>query len=140
MNSDSSHRFELQRAGIIMEPEPGNGAEAWGVLNPAGARTRDGRLLLYPRAVGEGNYSRIEIAPVGFSDGKPATIERAGFALEPNEVYEVDRRAHGGVEDPRVTYVTRYNLYVMAYVRSGGWARELRWRSPMTGGSGGAWG
>ena len=30
--------FQLQRLGVVMQPEPGNSTEAAGVLNPAAAR------------------------------------------------------------------------------------------------------
>ena len=46
---DASHPFQLQRLGVVMEPEPGNPLEAEGVLNPASARGRDGHLYLFPR-------------------------------------------------------------------------------------------
>ena len=55
--------FALQRLGVVMEPRPGDPAEAWGVLNPAAARGPDGALYLFPRLVAEGNYSRIGIVP-----------------------------------------------------------------------------
>ena len=111
--------YTLKRLGIIMEPEPGNASEAWGVLNPASARLADGKLLLYPRAVAEGNYSRIEIVDVSPSDGAPQKLERRGFALEPREKYERDRRSHSGVEDPRVTYIGCLSVFVMTYVALG---------------------
>ena len=34
--------FELQRLGLLMEPEPGNPQEIEGVLNPAAVRGPDG--------------------------------------------------------------------------------------------------
>jgi len=34
--------FQLQRLGLVMEPEPGNPLEVEGVLNPAAARGPDG--------------------------------------------------------------------------------------------------
>ena len=34
--------FQLQRLGMLMEPEPGNPQEVEGVLNPAAVRGRDG--------------------------------------------------------------------------------------------------
>ena len=40
---------QLQRLGILMEPEPGNPTEAEGVLNPAAVRGPDGQLYLFPR-------------------------------------------------------------------------------------------
>jgi len=36
--------FQLQRLGLVMEPDPGNPMEVEGVLNPAAARGPDGRL------------------------------------------------------------------------------------------------
>ena len=51
--------FQLQRLGLMMEPEPGNPREIEGVLNPAAARGPDGNLYLFPRLVARGNYSRI---------------------------------------------------------------------------------
>jgi predicted GH43/DUF377 family glycosyl hydrolase len=115
----SDYATKLRRLGILMEPDPFNPQEAWGVLNPASARDREGELLLYARAVGEGNYSRIEIVRVDFSEGRPASVKREGLALEPSEPYERDHRAHGGVEDPRVTFVSKLDAYVMTYVALG---------------------
>jgi predicted GH43/DUF377 family glycosyl hydrolase len=113
------YAMKLRRLGILMEPDPSNPQEAWGVLNPASARDREGTLLLYPRAVGEGNYSRIEIVRVEFSGDQPESVRREGLALEPSEPYERDHRAHGGVEDPRVTFVARLDAHVMAYAALG---------------------
>jgi predicted GH43/DUF377 family glycosyl hydrolase len=114
--SVSSHiPFELHRVGPVMEPEPNNPAEAWGVLNPASAR-HNGELYLFPREVAEGNYSRIGIARVIFQDGTPTGVERLGHVLEPEEDYERSERSHGGVEDPRITYVEPLGRWVMAYV------------------------
>jgi beta-1,2-mannobiose phosphorylase / 1,2-beta-oligomannan phosphorylase len=111
--------YSLRRLGILMQPEQNNPAESWGVLNPGSARTASGDLLLYPRVVSEGNYSRIEIARVDPSEGSFASVERRGFALEPREAYEFDHRAGGGVEDPRVTFIAQLDLYVMTYVALG---------------------
>ena len=60
--------FQLQRLGMLMEPEPGNPQEIEGVLNPAAARGPDGKLYLFPRLVAKGNYSRIGIARVKFNE------------------------------------------------------------------------
>ena len=43
--------FQLQRLGVVMEPEPGNAQEVEGVLNPAAVRGPDGKLYLFPRLV-----------------------------------------------------------------------------------------
>ena len=45
--------LQLQRLGVVMEPQPGNLMEAEGVLNPASARSRDGQLYLFPRLVAQ---------------------------------------------------------------------------------------
>ncbi len=107
--------FAMERLGIIMEPDPDDPREAWGVLNPGGCRGPDGAYYLFPRLVAEGNFSRIGRARVLFDDaGNPRGIERLGIVLEPQVRYELSRRG-GGVEDPRVTYLAPLGLYVMAY-------------------------
>jgi predicted GH43/DUF377 family glycosyl hydrolase len=107
--------FELQRLGMLMEPELGNPQEIEGVLNPAAARGPDGELYLFPRLVAQGNYSRIGIARVRFNEaGDPTGVERLGIALEPEADYE--RHADGGgCEDPRITFVEPLQRYVMTY-------------------------
>ena len=50
----ASHPFQLQRLGLVMEPEPGNPMEAEGVLNPASARARDWHLLSLSSVGGAG--------------------------------------------------------------------------------------
>lgn len=113
--------FQLDRVGVVMEPDPNDPHEAWGVLNPASARSRDGQVYLYPRVVAEGNYSRIGIARVEYdAHGEPVGVTRLGYALEPEEDYERDARAMGGVEDPRVTYVEPLGCWIMAYTAVSG--------------------
>jgi len=108
--------FQLLRLGQIMEPEPGNPLEAEGVLNPAAVRGPDGRLYLFPRLVARGNYSRIGIARVIFNEaGDPSGVERLGIALEPEAEYERRPDGSGGCEDPRITFVERFQRYVMTY-------------------------
>ena len=108
--------FELQRLGILMEPERGNAQEVEGVLNPAAARGPDGGLYLFPRLVARGNYSRIGIARVYFNDaGDPIGVERLGIALEPEADYERRPDGGGGCEDPRITFVQPLQRYVMTY-------------------------
>jgi predicted GH43/DUF377 family glycosyl hydrolase len=100
---------------LVIEPEPGNANEAWGILNPAATRGPDGHLYLFPRLVAKGNYSRIGIARVQFdAQGEPCGIERLGIALEPEMPYEL-RPDGGGCEDPRVTFVEPLKRYVMTY-------------------------
>ena len=108
--------FQLQRLGQVMEPEPGNPHEVEGVLNPAAVRGPDGRLYLFPRLVARGNYSRIGIVRVKFNAaGDPAGVERLGIALEPEADYELRSDGSGGCEDPRITFVERFQRYVMTY-------------------------
>jgi predicted GH43/DUF377 family glycosyl hydrolase len=108
--------FQLQRLGMLMEPEPGNPWEVEGVLNPAAARGPDGKLYLFPRLVAKGNYSRIGIARVLFNSiGEPVGVERLGIALEPTADYERRSDGSGGCEDARVTFVEPLKHYVMTY-------------------------
>jgi predicted GH43/DUF377 family glycosyl hydrolase len=108
--------FQLQRLGMVMEPEPGNPQEVEGVLNPAAARGPDGELYLFPRLVAQGNYSRIGIARVRFNAaGDPMGVERLGIALEPEADYERRPNGGGGCEDPRITFVEPLQRYVMSY-------------------------
>src|SRR5271165_1426027 len=108
--------FKLRRLGLMMEPAPGNPYEVEGTLNPAAARGPDGRLYLFPRLVAKGNYSRIGIARVRFnSAGDPCGVERLGIALEPEADYELRPDGGGGCEDPRVTFVERFQRYVITY-------------------------
>jgi len=108
--------FQLQRLGLVMEPELGNPLEAEGVLNPAAARGPDGQLYLFPRLVASGIYSRIGIARVRFNEaGDPAGVERLGIALEPEADYERRSDGSGGCEDPRITFVEPLRRYVMTY-------------------------
>jgi predicted GH43/DUF377 family glycosyl hydrolase len=107
---------KLRRLGIVMEPEPGNPREIEGVLNPAAVRGPDGELYLFPRLVAQGNYSRIGIARVRFTEtGDPLGVERLGIALEPEADYERRPDGGGGCEDPRVAFVEPLQLYLMTY-------------------------
>ncbi len=106
--------FDVTRLGVVMRPEAGQPHEAWGVLNPGGVRSADGTMHLFPRLIAEGNYSRIGHARVCFDDDSPAAVVRLGLALEPHEPYEVSSGG-GGVEDPRVVFISRLGLYVMTY-------------------------
>jgi predicted GH43/DUF377 family glycosyl hydrolase len=111
--------WTLRRLGMLMAPDPHDPNEALGVLNPACARDRDGKLHLFPRIVAEGNFSRVGHALVLFDDaGTPTGVERLGVALAPEEAWEVNP-ATGGVEDPRVTFVASLDTYVMAYTAYG---------------------
>jgi predicted GH43/DUF377 family glycosyl hydrolase len=108
----------VTRLGCVLQPSR-DPSEAEGVLNPAAARTRDGRLVLYPRAVAHGNVSRVAIFEATGSPSEPEFTPR-GFALEPEAPYEL-RTAPGGYgcEDPRVTFIAALDQYVMAYTAFG---------------------
>jgi predicted GH43/DUF377 family glycosyl hydrolase len=110
--------YRLKRMGIVMAPEPGDPLEAEGVLNPAVGHTPDGRLHLLPRVVAAGNVSRVGLAEVVVEDGVPVGVIRRGVVLEPELSWEHGVN-HGGVEDPRVTYVDRLGVHVMTYVAFG---------------------
>lgn len=108
--------FQLQRIGMLMEPEPGNPQEIEGALNPAAVRGPDGNLYLFPRLVAKDNYSRIGIARVRFNAaGDPSGVERLGIALEPEAEYELRPGGGGGCEDARVSFVEPLQHYVMTY-------------------------
>jgi predicted GH43/DUF377 family glycosyl hydrolase len=106
--------YTLERLGVVMEPDPDDPREAWGVLNPASARGPAGNVYLFPRLVAEGNYSRVGRARVLFDAGVPVGVERLGVALEPREPWE-----EKGVEDPRITFVEKLGRYLMAYTAYG---------------------
>jgi beta-1,2-mannobiose phosphorylase / 1,2-beta-oligomannan phosphorylase len=108
----------VTRLGLALEPN-GDPREAEGVLNPGAARTRDDRLLLFPRMVAAGNVSRIGLVEVAGSPDNPE-YRRAGYALEPAAPYEFRAVPGGyGCEDPRVTFVPVLDAYVMAYTAFG---------------------
>ena len=107
----------VQRLGVALEPN-GDPTEAEGTLNPACARARDGRLLLYPRDVAQGNISRVGRAE-SVADGDRFSFQRDGFALEPSAVYELRPQPGYGCEDPRATFIPALDQYVMAYTAFG---------------------
>jgi hypothetical protein len=96
--------FAVTRSGVMMSPKAGEPHEAWGVPNPAGVRSSDGTMHLFPRLIAEENFSRIGHARVRFDGQNPVGVERLGVALEPYEPYEVNAGG-GGVEVPRVVYL-----------------------------------
>ncbi len=111
--------YVIERIGLLMTADLTDPNEAWGVLNPASARGRDGQIYLFPRLVAEGNVSRIGRARVICDDeGVPRSVERLGIILEPEESWEQNGLG-GGVEDPRITFVPRLDQYVMAYTAYG---------------------
>jgi predicted GH43/DUF377 family glycosyl hydrolase len=110
-------RASVERLGPVLVPD-GDPSEVEGILNPASARTREGALLLYPRAVAKGNVSRVSRVRVAERNGTFA-VDRDGFALEPEASYEVRPSPGYGCEDPRVTFVPVLDRYVMAYTAFG---------------------
>jgi predicted GH43/DUF377 family glycosyl hydrolase len=114
----ASLETHVDRLGVALEPN-GEPTELEGVLNPACTRTRDGKLLLYPRTVAKGNVSRVGIVEASGPRDQP-TFVHAGFALEPEMPYEFRDLPGGfGCEDPRVTFVPLLDSYVMAYTAFG---------------------
>ena len=111
-------QVRIERLGPVIEPD-GDPREVEGVLNPAGTRTRDGELLLYPRSVAKGNVSRVGRVRVIQQNGTFRAV-REGFALEPLADYERRTSPGGyGCEDPRVTFVPVLDRYLMAYTAFG---------------------
>ena len=110
--------YRLTRLGIIMSADPSDPYEVEGVLNPATAWGTDGELYLYPRLVAEGNVSRVGKARVVLVDGVPTRVERQGVVLEPDRSWERGAQ-HGGVEDPRITWIPSLDAHVMTYVAFG---------------------
>jgi predicted GH43/DUF377 family glycosyl hydrolase len=120
MMLDALARFDgtITRLGVVLSPD-GTPEQVEGVLNPAGAVARDGTWLLYPRVVAAGNVSRIGLYR-GERDGEQVQFEKLGYALQPEQPYEL-RTVPGGMgcEDPRVTFVPVLDRYVMVYTAFG---------------------
>ncbi len=109
----------ITRLGVALAPRAGEPTEVEGVLNPASARTRDGKVLLYPRCVAKGNISRVGMLEA-VDASETAAFRRLGFALEPEQPYELRSETGGyGCEDPRVTFVPLLDAYVMCYTAFG---------------------
>lgn len=112
--------FQCRRLGVVMAPDLSDPREAWGVLNPAGARDASGALHLFPRLVAESNYSRIGHNIVEFdAAGNPQSVKRQDVALAPERAWEKNPHTGGGVEDPRITYIEPLKQYVMTYTAFG---------------------
>jgi len=114
----SEFPYTLTRAGVVMTPVPGDDLEAEGVLNPGTGHGPDGALYLLPRMVATGNVSRVGLARVVIADGVPTGVEREGVVLAPDRGWERGA-ANSGVEDPRITFISRLGLHVMTYVAYG---------------------
>ncbi|MDN4613349.1 glycosidase [Leifsonia sp. F6_8S_P_1B] len=110
--------YALERAGIVMEPAADDPRQVEGVLNPATVQGPDGTIHLFPRLVAEGNVSRIGRARVVVVDGIPAGVDGLEVALEADRGWE-HGTDHGGVEDPRITWLPDLGLHVMSYVAFG---------------------
>ena len=116
--TDPAFPYRLTRVGVVMTPDADDPREAEGVLNPGSGRGPDGALYLLPRLVATGNVSRIGLARVVVEGGIPVGVEREGVVLEPDRGWE-HGAGHGGVEDPRTTWIDELGLHVMTYVAFG---------------------
>ena len=111
--------YRLERRGVLMEPVPGEPNQAWGVLNPATARDRNGDLWIFPRLVAEHNMSRIGKARVRIdAAGDPIGTDPPTVALEPTQQWEKNART-SGTEDPRISWIPTLDHYVMSYTAYG---------------------
>ena len=118
MTSTATVPYRLTRVGVIMSADADEPFEAEGVLNPGTAWGADGDLYLFPRLVAAGNVSRVGKARILLDGGVPTGVERQGVVLEPDRPWEHGVR-HGGVEDPRITWVASLGVHVMTYVAYG---------------------
>ncbi|HLJ85114.1 MAG TPA: hypothetical protein VKT51_13150 [Candidatus Eremiobacteraceae bacterium] len=110
-------QVDFERHGVVLSSD-GSDWEAWGVINPGVARSRQGELLLYPRKVAQGNVSRIGLAREGTSSG--GHFERLGVIVHPETDYELRSEPGGfGCEDARVTFIPKLDKYIMAYAAFG---------------------
>ena len=116
--TDNDVPYELTRAGVVMTPDPDEPFEVDGVLNPASGQTADGTVWLLPRLVAAGNVSRVGLAELVLDNGRPAGVRRDGVVLAPDAGWERSHH-HGGVEDPRTTWVPALGRHVMTYVAFG---------------------
>jgi predicted GH43/DUF377 family glycosyl hydrolase len=110
--------YRLARLGVLMRPDPLAAFEAEGVLNPGSGRSPDGKLWLLPRLVAAGNVSRIGLAEVVMDGGVPVGVRRDSVVLSPDAGWERGHH-HGGVEDPRTTWIPTLGLHLMSYVAFG---------------------
>lgn len=110
--------YRLERAGVIMSPQPGEPNEVEGVLNPGSGRGPDGELYLLPRLVAEGNVSRVGLAKLIITDGVPTGVDRLGVVLAPDRSWERGA-GNAGTEDPRITWIEELGRHVMTYVAYG---------------------
>ncbi|HEY5258841.1 MAG TPA: hypothetical protein VIJ12_10750 [Candidatus Baltobacteraceae bacterium] len=110
-------RAAVVRLPFVLQPND-DPCEAYGVLNPACTRTRDGKLMLFPRDVQTGNISRIGRVRMTVN-GDEISGTRDGYALEPQAPYELRERPGYGCEDSRVTYIAAIDRYVMTYTAYG---------------------
>ena len=118
MTAQQTVPYRLDRLGVIMTPDYDNPNEVEGVLNPASGHDQDGRLWLLPRLVAAGNVSRVGLAEIELADGVPDGVRREGVVLEPDRQWERSTN-HGGVEDPRITWMPGLGLHLMTYVAFG---------------------
>ena len=110
--------YRLERVSVVMRADPAAPFEAEGVLNPASGRGPDGRLWLLPRLVAAGNLSRVGLAEVVVDGGVPVGVRRDTVVLSPDAGWE-RAHDHGGVEDPRTTWLPALDLHVMTYIAFG---------------------
>jgi predicted GH43/DUF377 family glycosyl hydrolase len=118
INTTATVPYALERIGILMEPDATDPSQAEGVLNPATVQSPDGTVHLFPRLVAEHNVSRIGRARVVVNGGVPTSVADLEIVLDADRGWERGT-GHGGVEDPRITFLKDLGIHVMSYVAFG---------------------
>ncbi len=105
----------LDRREIVLRPNKADCNQDEGVLNPGAVADFEGNIHLFARVVARGNKSRV----MHFSLHNWRNLWRAtphGVVMDINRVQGfLSPTMDGGVEDPRVTWVSALALYVMTY-------------------------
>src|SRR5437879_3173382 len=108
--------FAVQRLGVVMEPQPDDPAEAWGVLNPAAARGPDGGAFLLAGPCREGHHLRHGLARRRLRPGGlPGGVGGPGPGVGAQGADQPNAPTGGGGEGPPGTPIPPPPLYVMAY-------------------------
>ena len=110
----------MERLGVVMAPEPDDPDEAWGVLNPASARDRNGDVVPVPAARGRGQRVAGRARPGAVRRRTGRRPASSGSASRSS------RRSRGSGTTappasriPRITFVPTARAWVMTYTAYG---------------------